>query len=153
VIDIGACVLCGACVYACPEDIVKIKDRKPQLVGKCPEECNICYLECPRTYIPDDLLSKKADQNPFGDYIKIVSAKAPMISGQDGGVVTALLTYVLSQKLADEVMVVDKSSVEPWKPKSKLTNNVADVLKASGTKYAACPIFKSIKESEAEGGS
>jgi len=148
VIDIGACVLCGACVYACPEDIVEIKDRKPQITGECPVGCNLCYVVCPRTYIPDNVLSKDADEKPSGDYIKIVSAKASMISGQDGGIVTALLTYALSQKFVDKVMVVDKSSLEPWKPEAKITNNVADVLKASGTKYAACPIFKSIKESE-----
>ena len=34
VMDIGACVLCGACVYACPEEAIAIKDRKPELVGK-----------------------------------------------------------------------------------------------------------------------
>lgn len=146
VIDIGACVLCGACLYACPEDIIQIEDRKPQSTNECPEGCNTCYLACPRTYIPYDLLNQDTDKDPLGDYIKIVSAKAPVISGQDGGVVTALLSYVLSEKVVEEVLVVDKSNFEPWKPAARVTNKVADVLKASGTKYAACPIFKSINE-------
>ena len=55
VIDIGACVLCGACYYACPENIISIEDRKPQIKGKCPEGCNLCYVACPRTYVTDDL--------------------------------------------------------------------------------------------------
>lgn len=152
VVDIGSCVLCGACVYACPEEVIAIKDRRPELVGKCIEECNACYVACPRTYIPDELLSKEADTKPFGDYIKILSVKAPMVKGQDGGVATALLTYALSSSSADNVMVVDKSSTEPWKPEAKLTDNIAEVLKASGTKYSACPIFKPLKESK-EGGS
>jgi coenzyme F420 hydrogenase subunit beta len=146
IIDIGNCVLCGACTFACPEEIIKINDRKPQLKGKCPEGCNLCYVACPRTYVPDDLASKKTDKSPFGNYIKILSAKAPMIKGQDGGVVTAILSYILSKNFADEVMVVDKEGNIPWKPKSKLTNNIADVIKASGTKYSACPIFTSLKE-------
>lgn len=25
VIDVGACVLCGACFFSCPEDIIKLK--------------------------------------------------------------------------------------------------------------------------------
>jgi coenzyme F420 hydrogenase subunit beta len=145
VIDIGACVLCGACEYVCPENIVSIKDRKPQIKGECPEGCNLCYVACPRTYITDDVLGRENDKKPLGDYIKVVSAKAPMINGQDGGVATALLNYALSKKVVDEAMVVDKSRLEPWKPEAKLTDNVADVLKASGTKYAACPIFKSLK--------
>jgi len=151
VVDIGACVLCGACVYACPEEAIAIKDRRPELVGKCIEECNACYVACPRTYIPDEILSKEADSKPFGDYIKILSVKAPMVKGQDGGVATALLTYALSSNAVDKVMVVDKSGTEPWKPEAKLTDNIAEVLKASGTKYSACPIFKPLKESD-EGG-
>jgi coenzyme F420 hydrogenase subunit beta len=146
VIDIGACVLCGACDFVCPEGIIKIEDRKPQIKGKCPEGCNLCYVACPRTYIPEDMLSKEADKKPLGDYIKILSANAPMLNGQDGGVVTALLNYALSKKLVDDVVVVDKSSSEPWKPEPKLTNNVADVLKSAGTKYAACTVFTPLKE-------
>lgn len=146
VIDIGACVLCGACFYACPEKIVEIRDRKPQIKGSCPEECNICYVACPRTYVPDKILSVESDREPFGQYIKILSAKANKIEGQDGGVVTALLTYALSNSMVNDVIVVDKSTSEPWKPEAKLTDNIAEVLNASGTKYAACPIFKPLKQ-------
>ena len=146
VVDIGSCVLCGACVLACPENIVVIEDRKPQIKGKCPEGCNLCYVTCPRTYIPEEEPLIDADKKPIGNYLKILSAQAPMIKGQDGGVATALLNYTLSQKMVDEVVVVDKSREHPWKPKAKLTNNVADVLSASGTKYSACPIFKSLKD-------
>ncbi|MCE5215108.1 MAG: Coenzyme F420 hydrogenase/dehydrogenase, beta subunit C-terminal domain [Methanobacterium sp.] len=145
VIDVGSCVLCGACVLACPEDIVAIEDRKPQIKGKCPEGCNICYVACPRTYIPEKEPNIDADKKPLGNYLKIVSAQAPMIKGQDGGVATALLNYALTEKIVDEVLVVDKNKDHPWKPEAKVTNNVADVLSASGTKYSACPIFKSLK--------
>lgn len=145
VVDVGSCVLCGACVLACPENIVAIEDRKPQLKGKCPKDCNLCYVTCPRTYIPEDEPNIEADKKPLGNYLKIVSAQAPMIKGQDGGVATALLNYALSEKMVDQVVVVDKSRDHPWKPEAKVTNNVADVLSASGTKYSACPIFKSLK--------
>jgi len=149
VVDIGACVLCGACLMVCPENIIKIEDRKPEITGDCPEGCNACYATCPRTYVSEEITNKEeSERKPFGDYIKIVSAKAPMINGQDGGVATALLSYALSNKIVDQVLVVDKSSSEPWKPVPKLTSNVADVLKASGTKYAACPTFKSLKMSK-----
>lgn len=146
VVDIGACVLCGACVYACPEELIDIKDRKPQIKGKCPEDCNICYVACPRTYIPDEISNKEVNKEPFGKYIKIISAKSKKTEGQDGGVATSLLTYALSKNIVDNAMVVDKSISEPWKPEAKITDNIADVLKASGTKYAACPIFKPLKE-------
>lgn len=148
VVDVGACVLCGACLLACPENIIVIEDRKPQLKGKCPEGCNLCYVACPRTYNPKKEPLIESDKKPLGDYLKIVSAQAPMIKGQDGGVATALLNYALAQKVVDQVVVVDKNRDHPWKPVSKLTDNLAEVLSASGTKYAACPVFKSLKEEQ-----
>jgi Coenzyme F420-reducing hydrogenase, beta subunit len=144
VIDIGACVLCGACLLSCPEKIIKIEDRKPEIRGECPPTCNACYLACPRTYVPDNIINHETANEPLGDYIKIVSAKAPMFKGQDGGVVTALLSYALSEGIIDEVLVVDKDTENPWKPIPKLTKQVEDVVKAAGTKYSACPIFKAM---------
>jgi coenzyme F420 hydrogenase subunit beta len=69
-----------------------------------------------------------------------------MLKGQDGGVATALLNYTLSKKLVDDVVVVDKNDSEAWKPEPILTDNVADVLKAAGTKYAACSVFTPLKK-------
>ncbi|MDP3066506.1 MAG: Coenzyme F420 hydrogenase/dehydrogenase, beta subunit C-terminal domain [Methanobacteriaceae archaeon] len=148
VVDVGTCVLCGACEYVCPENIVKIEDRKPRIKGECPPECNLCYVACPRTYLPQELVSTDLDQKPLGDYLKIVSAKASLVKGQDGGVATALLNYALTHKMVEGVMVVDKSRAKPWKPQVKLTKNTDDVIKASGTKYAACPVFKALKVKE-----
>jgi coenzyme F420 hydrogenase subunit beta len=145
VIDVGTCVLCGACEFICPENIVKIEDRKPRIKGECPPECNLCYVACPRTYLPQEVCSHDLDNRPLGDYLKIVSAKASLVKGQDGGIATALLNYSLTHNLADRVMVVDKSSSNPWKPKVKLTKNTDDVSKAAGTKYAACPVFKALE--------
>ena len=144
VIDIGACVLCGACLLSCPENIIKIEDRKPEIKGECPPACNACYIACPRTYVPDNIINHETAKKPLGDYIKIVAAKAPMFKGQDGGVVTALLAYALSEGIADKVLVVDKDPKNPWKPIPKLTENVEDIIKAAGTKYSACPIFKAM---------
>ena len=150
VIDVGTCVLCGACEYTCPEDLVKIEDRKPRIRGQCPPDCNLCYVACPRTYLPVEVASQDLDHKPLGDYLKIVSAKASLVKGQDGGVATALLNYALSKELVDQVLVVDKSSAEPWKPEVKLTRDTDDVIKASGTKYAACPVFKGLKTMKEE---
>jgi coenzyme F420 hydrogenase subunit beta len=145
VIDVGTCVLCGGCEFICPENIVKIEDRKPRIKGECPPDCNACYVACPRTYLPEEVASHDLDHKPLGDYLKILSAKASLVKGQDGGVATALLNYTLTHELADRVMVVDKSSSKPWKPEVKLTKNPDDVIKAAGTKYAACPVFKALE--------
>jgi coenzyme F420 hydrogenase subunit beta len=68
-----------------------------------------------------------------------------MFQGQDGGVVTSLLSFAVSSKVVDEALIVDKSAHDPWKPKPGLTGDVESIVKASGTKYSACPIFKPLK--------
>ncbi|MBI5458327.1 Coenzyme F420 hydrogenase/dehydrogenase, beta subunit C-terminal domain [Methanobacterium sp.] len=145
VIDVGSCVLCGACYYVCPENIVSIEDRKPQLKGTCPEECNLCYVACPRTYLSQEVLSRDLDQKALGDYLKIVSARAEGVDGQDGGVATAILNCILDENITDEVVVVDKMDDNPWKPEAILTSQTEEVIKAAGTKYSACPVFKVLK--------
>jgi coenzyme F420 hydrogenase subunit beta len=146
IIDVGSCVLCGACYYACPENIIAIEDRKPQLKGNCPPECNLCYVACPRTYLSQEVLNRDLDQKALGNYLKIVSARAPSVEGQDGGVVTALLNYLLDHNIIEQAIVVDKMDDNPWKPEAILTSQVEDVMKAAGTKYSACPVFKVLKD-------
>lgn len=150
VIDVGSCVLCGACYYVCPENIISIEDRKPQLKGTCPPECNLCYVACPRTYLSQEILNRDLDQKPLGDYLKIVSARADGVDGQDGGVATAILNFILDENTTDEVIVVDKMDDNPWKPKAILTSQTKDVKKAAGTKYSAAPVFKVLKNKDSE---
>jgi coenzyme F420 hydrogenase subunit beta len=150
VIKVGNCVLCGACEYVCPENIVEINSRKPVKNGKCRENCNLCYISCPRTFtsskiIPNDLKAKP-ESYPLGKYIKILNAKSTKNKGQDGGVVTAILLYLLDEKLVDDVFVVGEDPNNPWKPIPKLTNDKNEVLAAAGTKYSTVPIaFKALK--------
>lgn len=148
VVDVGSCVLCGACYYVCPENIVSIEDRKPQLKGTCPEGCNLCYVACPRTYLSQEVLSRDLDQKALGDYLKIVSARAEGVDGQDGGVATSILNCILDENITDEVIVVDKMDDNPWKPEAILTSQTEEVTKAAGTKYSAAPVFKVLKSND-----
>jgi len=150
VVDVGSCVLCGACYYVCPENIISIEDRKPQLKGTCPPDCNLCYVACPRTYLSQEVLHRDLDQKPLGDYLKIVSARADGVDGQDGGVATAILNFILDENTTDEVIVVDKMDDNPWKPEAILTSQVEDVKKAAGTKYSAAPVFKVLKNNDSK---
>ncbi|MDR0912577.1 MAG: Coenzyme F420 hydrogenase/dehydrogenase, beta subunit C-terminal domain [Methanobrevibacter sp.] len=146
VISIGNCVLCGACEFVCPENIVEINSRKPVKKGKCPEGCNLCYISCPRTWTSRDILSNTLVDEPIGEYLKICSAKSLKGKGQDGGVVTAILLYLLDKEIVDDVFIVGEDNENPWKPIPKLTNDRNEVLSAAGTKYSTVPIaFKALK--------
>jgi coenzyme F420 hydrogenase subunit beta len=96
--------------------------------------------------LSQEVLNRDLDHKPLGEYLKILSARASGVEGQDGGVVTAILNYILDENITEEVVVVDKMDDNPWKPEAILTSNVEDVKKAAGTKYSACPVFKVLKD-------
>jgi len=146
VINVGACVLCGACEYVCPDDLILIKNTKPRKKRKkCPEDCHMCFTVCPRTFIPIDLRNDLT--KTIGDYKKILTVKSLKHNeGQDGVVVTTILDYLLSNNIVTQTLVVDKKENLAWKPYAKLTKDVDEIVKASGTKYSVCPVFKPLKQ-------
>ncbi len=144
VIDIGACVLCGACEYACPDSLITIDDTKPIMRGKCPDDCHACFAVCPRTFIPEDL--RNDNSKAIGDYIKVLTVRSlKHTQGQDGSIVTTLLDYLLTNEIITEALIVDKKDALAWKPYAKLTSAIDDVVKSGGTKYSVCPVFKPLK--------
>ena len=147
VISVGACVLCGACEYVCPIEGIQINHRKPVLTKECEEGCHACYFACPRTFVSEEIFDKDIDKKPLGDYIELLSVKAESIIGQDGGVVSAILIYLLEHGIVDEVSIVREDQDAPWRPQSFLTSRVQDVVSAAGTKYSTVPIgFKSLSD-------
>ena len=144
VIDVGACVLCGACEYACPDNLITIDDTKPIMRSECLEDCHLCFAVCPRTFIPENL--RNDNTKVIGDYIKVLTVKSIKHSqGQDGSIVTTLLDYLLANGIITEAVIVDKEDHLAWKPYAKLTNAIDDIIKSGGTKYAVCPVFKPLK--------
>lgn len=147
VIDVGACVLCGACEYACPHDIITIDDTKPRIKGECPDDCHACFAVCPRTFIPEDL--RNDNSKAIGDFKKVLSVKSlKHTQGQDGSIVTTIIDYLLSKDIVTEALIVDKEDHLAWKPYAKLTNAIDDVIKSGGTKYSVCPVFKPLNDLE-----
>ena len=150
VIDVGACVLCGACEYACPDNLITIDDTKPRMKGNCPEDCHACFAVCPRTFIPEAL--RNDNSKALGDFIKVLSVKSLRhTQGQDGSIVTTLLDYLLSNDIVTEALIVDKEDLLAWKPYAKITNDIDEVVKSGGTKYSVCPVFKPLRNIKEEG--
>ena len=149
IIDIGACVLCGACEYACPDNLITIDDTKPIMRGECREDCHACFAVCPRTFIPQDL--RNDNSKAIGDFMKVMSVKSlKHTQGQDGSIVTTLLDYLLTNEIVTDALIVDKQDHLAWKPYAKLTNAIDDVVKSGGTKYSVCPVFKPLKNMNEE---
>ena len=147
VISVGSCVLCGACEYVCPIDSIQINHRKPVSKKECEPDCHACYFACPRTFVSEEIYPSDIDEKPLGNYLDIYCVKADSIIGQDGGVVSAILVYLLENDVVDAVSIVGEDKDAPWRPQSKLTSSVQDVITAAGTKYSTTPIgFKALNK-------
>ena len=145
VIDVGACVLCGACEYVCPDGLITIDDTKPRMNGECREDCHACFAVCPRTFIPENL--RNDNSKAIGEFIKVLSVRSlKHTQGQDGSIVTTLIDYLLTNDIVTDALIVDKDDYLAWKPYAKLTNAIDDVVKSGGTKYSVCPVFKPLRD-------
>ena len=144
IIDIGACVLCGACEYVCPDNLITIDDTKPIMRGECPQDCHACFAVCPRTFTPQNL--RNDNSKAIGDFIKVLTVRSLKHSqGQDGSIVTTLLDYLLTNEIVTEALIVDKKDDLAWKPYAKITRDIDEIVKSGGTKYSVCPVFKPLK--------
>ena len=145
IIDIGACVLCGACEYVCPDNLITIDDTKPIMRGECPQDCHACFAVCPRTFTPQNL--RNDNSKAIGDFIKVLTVRSLKHSqGQDGSIVTTLLDYLLTNEIVTEALIVDKKDDLAWKPYAKITRDIDEIVKSGGTKYSVCPVFKPLKD-------
>ena len=145
IIDIGACVLCGACEYVCPDNLITIDDTKPIMKGECPQDCHACFAVCPRTFTPQNL--RNDNKKPIGNFIKVLTVRSLKHSqGQDGSIVTTLLDYLLTNEIVTEALIVDKKDDLAWKPYAKITREIDEIVKSGGTKYSVCPVFKPLRD-------
>ncbi len=126
IVNTGVCTHCGACVATC--DVLEWVDNRPKLVGKC-TGCGVCYNQCPR--------SLTLEEDLIGKYINAYVARAtnPDINGQDGGVVTGIIEFLLDSGLIDSAIVTQKDEEFPWKPVPTIVKTKEELFKASGSVY------------------
>jgi coenzyme F420 hydrogenase subunit beta len=129
VIDRGLCSSCGACVASCSENAIAMINERPQLVGRC-TTCGVCVHQCPKT--------KTTVPQLLGNFIEAFRAKSllPDVKGQDGGVVTTLLIYLLREKMVDGAIVTTKDKEEHWKPKPIITSSEEEIRSGAGSIYS-----------------
>ena len=90
---------------------------------------------------------EKAEEKEFGAvskdelghflkaYIAQATDKKILMGAQCGGVATALLEYMLKNKLVDAAVGVTSTEYQGWKPKPTVITEPKDLLKIQKTKY------------------
>jgi len=149
------CSGCAACVLVCPFGCLEYFEEKPNLIKKC-EICSICPRVCPRFEFSQASLEKlvfgrerRLDED-FGIHERLLIARASdenvFRTCQDGGVVSALLTYALKNGVIDSAIVSATSPEKPLFPIPKLASTSEEVLECAGTRYTYSPNLLALQE-------
>ncbi|AXI24867.1 hypothetical protein CFE53_01295 [Methanofervidicoccus sp. A16] len=128
IVDNGLCAKCSTCAIVCPNNIVIFED-----VPKLKEEClrkghGMCYEVCPRVSSGGYQIRIRAGFKEREEYCY----GRGDIEGQDGGVVTAFLKYLLENNKIDGAIVVGD---ECWKPVSMIVQDPKDIERSARSKY------------------
>ncbi|MHA1509913.1 MAG: Coenzyme F420 hydrogenase/dehydrogenase, beta subunit C-terminal domain [Promethearchaeota archaeon] len=149
VFEAGVCCQCGFCSSVCPVNAIEVTADTLEVDNDICMKCGLCFSVCPRSFSIDQANEsiKKLDKSlkwsdKTGAYINSYSASTTKEDikkvRQDGGIVTAILEYLLENKLVDAIVAVQHSE-ELWKPEPVIVENVEDLYKTGGTKYANSP--------------
>jgi coenzyme F420 hydrogenase subunit beta len=141
VISVGLCTKCGGCVSFCSAGTLNAlamgefphyADRKKCLA------CGICYMICPVTKELDaEVRETFGWRAPIGTYRAVRSARAQdeniRAVATDGGVVTALLLYMLEKRLIDGAIVSQRSTA--FSPNPMIATTPQEILAAAGSSF------------------
>jgi len=149
------CAGCGACVLVCPFTCLDYFEESPRLAKKC-EVCGICPKACPRYDLSQPALEKmvfereREPKEEFGIFKRLAIAQANdenmVQTCQDGGVVSALLTFAFNSGIIDGAIVSATSTEKPWFPIPRLVSTPKEVLEYAGTRYCYSPSILALQE-------
>jgi coenzyme F420 hydrogenase subunit beta len=153
IVDTGMCTYCGACAAVCPYDIIEFDENGPKLKDECYRNGEgACKDVCQRVMTDASRLSMNVfnfmakPPSLIGQYEKIVAARATDSAirekAQDGGAVTALLTYCFDNGLIDGAVTTAGFA----EPSSHIVTNKEELMDTTGAKYSTIPVMAALKE-------
>ncbi len=159
VIDTGLCTGCAGCVISCPHDVIgydhesggykpfHLEDELgPDDCVHGQKGCTSCTRACPRfrNWEPEadeHLFARRREAEDLsGIYKDIMLTKASDKTvhelGQDGGLVSAILLWLLEENYIDGALVSYLDGAKgDWKAKPGVATNKQEVLDAAGSRY------------------
>ena len=168
VVDAGSCCECGSCVLVCPHNVIEYIQNKPQQTAKASAAfdfcgisegvgCDVCATVCPRLWPREDHLQNAVfkDDRPYEDifgvyrHIFVARTRRPELieRGQDGGVVTALLSWAKNADVIDGAVVSAVGEEDdPCFPTPKVVTTESEIQASAGSWYTYCENNMALKE-------
>ncbi|MCK4933153.1 Coenzyme F420 hydrogenase/dehydrogenase, beta subunit C-terminal domain [Candidatus Bathyarchaeota archaeon] len=154
------CVGCATCVVVCPLKCLEYHHGQPKLVKEC-TSCGICPKVCPKydwswPHVEEFVFGRaqKADED-FGIHKRLLLAQATdgkiLSRSQDGGFVTALLSYALQKGVIEGAAISGIAEDKPFYPVPKLATTPEAILEGAGTRYCYSPNLLALREGVKEG--
>ncbi|MCU1352093.1 MAG: coenzyme F420-reducing hydrogenase, beta subunit [Acidimicrobiales bacterium] len=159
VITSGLCTGCSACVVACPHDVIGYEHKEggyrpfhledelgPADCTHGQKGCTSCTRACPRfrdweTEADDHLFGRVREvQELSGIYDEVLLTRAADETvhdlGQDGGLVSAILLWLLDEGYIDGALVSYlEGDGSTWQAKPGVATNKEEVLASAGSRY------------------
>ncbi|WP_088538468.1 Coenzyme F420 hydrogenase/dehydrogenase, beta subunit C-terminal domain [Methanobrevibacter sp. 87.7] len=135
------CAKCGTCSIVCPNNLIEFTNT-PHLVEECRRDGNgMCMEVCPRMGSARYQISIREDFKEEYYYGK------GTLDGQDGGVVSSFLKYLMESEKIDAAIVVGD---EKWKPVSMIVKTPDELKQTVKSKYTISTL-EALKEAYAQG--
>ena len=157
VVQSNLCMFCGACIAACPVNVLfPTEDEKPTIKGIC-VLCQLCYYSCPRVELPRDGIetwmfkrARSKEETDLGiireSHVARSKDEAVLKVVQNGGVVTSLLAHAIDTGLVDYAVGTTRTDEKPWRPVPIEMKRLEQLLAAAGTKCSASASLSKVKD-------
>lgn len=136
VIDNALCSACGGCAGICPVNAITMQENAAGFLcanidnSKC-ISCRKCISICPSNGLR---LGENLVGNIINGYIGYAQNSTIRLQGQSGGIVTAIIQWMIENHKVDAV-VVSGFDCEKKRAKAFLASTVEEILSAKGSHY------------------
>lgn len=150
IISNNLCSGCGTCAGVCMKECIHFdaESHTPKFDKKNCVNCGLCYSSCPSKGFRFQMLKENAAHwdERIGPYESLVTCHATDTflrkNGASGGTVSAIFQYVLEKQLVQKILCVRKNGE---KFEAFLTDDVAALTQAQGSKYIPIPLNAALK--------
>lgn len=158
IVEGGLCHRCGTCIGICPTGVLGLDDEeypKVQNLAAC-TDCDLCVKVCPgdefdittaykQTYGSEPDITK-THGHFLESYLSYATDTTIRENSTSGGLVTALLIYLLETNQIDGAIVIVSDPDELWKGKPIVARTKEKLFDAMKSKYAICPTNSAFAE-------